>query len=72
MTTLKPKPGFDWSLVNWGAPDQRRTDRCSYCAALFPDEDEEPDFVPLILWTSQGWAAEFCTACQIKYWGLVP
>lgn len=74
MTTLKPKPGFDWSLVNWGGPEQRRTDRCSYCDKPFPDEDDEEaddaDFVPLVMWNKDGWCAEFCHDCQRKWWGL--
>jgi uncharacterized protein with PIN domain len=72
MSTLKPKPGFDWSRVNWGGPDQRRTDRCSYCDKLFPDpyDDDVEDFVPLIMWNKDGWAAEFCEDCQREWWGL--
>jgi hypothetical protein len=69
-TTLKPQAGFNWALVNWGAPDQRRTDRCSYCEAVFPDDDDDPGFVPLILWNREGWTAEFCDTCQRKWWGL--
>jgi hypothetical protein len=41
---LQPRPGFNWLNVAWGAPDQRRTDRCSYCGDPFPENDEE--FVP--------------------------
>jgi hypothetical protein len=26
---LSPKPGFNPMLVNWGGPDEPRTDRCS-------------------------------------------
>jgi hypothetical protein len=72
MTTLKPRPGFDWTRVNWGGPNQIRTDRCSYCDKLFPDPygDGDSDFVPLILWNGEGWAAEFCDDCQRKWWGL--
>jgi hypothetical protein len=68
VPTLAPKPGFDWSQVNWGGPKQRRTDRCSYCDNLFNREDD--DFIPLILWNNDGWCAEFCHDCQRKWWGL--
>jgi len=72
MTTLAPKPGFDWRRVRWGAPDARRTDRCSYCGAKLPDDDDDDaePFVPLILWNREGWCAEFCAGCQVKWWGL--
>jgi len=49
MATLQPRPGFDWLRVNWGGPDEPRSDRCSYCGDLFP-EDDEADFIPLIMW----------------------
>lgn len=42
---LTPRPGFDPALLNWGAPDQARTESCSYCAAPLGDDE-----VPLILW----------------------
>lgn len=61
---IEPKPGFDWTRVNWGAPNQVRTDKCSYCDAALDD-------VPLILWNTRGWAAEFCRACQRDWWGMV-
>ena len=67
--TLQPRPGFDWNKVNWGGPDQTRTDRCSYCGDPFPDELES-DFVPLMLWNREGWAAEFCEHCQAAWWGI--
>jgi hypothetical protein len=66
---LQPHPGFDWLKVNWGAPDQQRTDRCSYCGDPFPDDDES-DFIPLILWNKGGWAAEFCEHCQAQWFGI--
>lgn len=64
MTTLRPRPGFDPTRINWGAPDQTRTDRCSYCDAPFDD-----DAVPLILWNERGWCAEFCDACVREIFG---
>jgi hypothetical protein len=70
MTTLAPQPGFDWKRVKWGGPKERRTTRCSYCGEPFPDEEDDPDFVPLILWNSESWCAEFCDACQRRWWGL--
>lgn len=61
---LKPLDGFNWTAVGWGAPDQCRTDKCSYCdAPLFDD-------IPLILWNGNGWCAEFCEACQRTHWGM--
>ena len=66
---VAPKAGFNWMLVNWGGPDEPRTDRCSYCGDPFPEEDDS-DFVPLILWNAEGWAAEFCDHCQATWWGI--
>jgi hypothetical protein len=68
MTALRPRPGFNPMLVNWGGPDEPRTDRCSYCGDRFPlDED---GFVPLILWNEAGWTAEFCDHCQAAWFGV--
>jgi hypothetical protein len=53
-----------------GGPDQPRTEHCSYCGDKLPTDDEDPSFVPLILWTAQGWCAEFCDHCQAAYWGI--
>lgn len=38
---LQPKPGFDWSKVQWGAPDAPETDFCSYCGKPFPRDYSE-------------------------------
>ena len=62
-SSLAPRPGFDWSLINWGGPDEPRTEHCSYCGDAL-DEDS----VPLILWTA-GWCAEFCDHCIATWWG---
>lgn len=70
MTTLDPRPGFNWQMVAWGAPDQQRTEHCSYCGDKFPTEDEDPEFAPLILFADNGWCAEFCDHCQTTWWGL--
>jgi hypothetical protein len=69
VTALRPRPGFDWLMVNWGGPDEPRTDRCSYCDDPFPDRDES-DFVPLILSRTDGWVAEFCDHCQAAWFGI--
>lgn len=69
QNSIRPRPGFDWSLVNWGAPNQPRTDRCSYCDDPFPDEFES-DFIPLILGNKDGWVAEFCDHCQAAWFGV--
>lgn len=78
---LRPRPGFDWLLVNWGGPPaprdasrggpkgEPRTDRCSYCGDLFPARDEG-EFVPLVLFRPDGWCAEFCDHCQAAWWGV--
>lgn len=62
---LIPAHDFNWMLVEWGGPDQRITELCSYCSTPF-HEDE----MPLILTTNAGWAARFCERCQRKYWGM--
>ncbi len=67
MTALRPAREFDWMRVSWGGPDEPRTETCSYCDAPLDDES-----VPLIMWNQDGWTAEFCDACQIRYWGAEP
>jgi hypothetical protein len=69
MATIQPRPGFDPLRINWGGPDEPRTDRCSYCGDLFP-EDDEADFIPLIMWNHAGWCAEFCDHCQAAWFGI--
>jgi len=59
--TLKPKPGFDWSRVAW-SPTQSAL--CSYCFTSIGERE-----VPLILFNDKH-AAQFCTACMSKWWGL--
>jgi hypothetical protein len=63
--TLRPAAGFNWMQIAWGAPDQVRTAFCSYC-----DQPLDEDACNLILWREDGWAAEFCTDCQRRWWGL--
>jgi hypothetical protein len=70
MSALRPKPGFNWMNVAWGAPDEIRTAHCSYCGDKLPTEDEDPEFVPLILWNAEGWAAEFCDHCMATWFGM--
>lgn len=68
--TLRPRPGFNWQQVSWGAPDEPQTEICSYCEAPLGDS-EEPDYeIPLILWNADGWCAQFCKLCQEQWWGL--
>ena len=62
---LEPKPGFDWGKVTWGRPDSVVSPLCSYCSAVLPN-----DSVPLIMWLGEGYAAQFCDACQEKWWGM--
>jgi hypothetical protein len=65
MTALKPKHGFDWNHVAWGKPDSPRSALCSYCSAKIGEDD-----VPLIMWTDDSHAAQFCNACMEKWWGI--
>lgn len=67
---LRPLPGFNPLLINWGGPDETRTEHCSYCGDKFPDEDQDPGFVPLILGNEDGWVAEFCDHCQATWFGM--
>ncbi len=69
-SVISPKPGFDWNLVQWGGPNEPRTEHCSYCGNPLPDDDEDHGFMPLILWNSEGWCAEFCDDCQAQWWGV--
>jgi len=62
---LAPRLGFDWSKINWGEPDAPPSALCSLCSSGI-DEDE----VPLMMWSRDGHAAQFCEACQRKWWGL--
>jgi len=59
---LKFRKGFNPLLIQWGAPNQRRTEVCSYCEAQMDDDE-----VPLMMWNSAGWCAEFCESCQKKW-----
>jgi hypothetical protein len=60
---LRPAAGFDWTAVSWGGPDEPVSETCSYCDAALPE-----DGVPLMMWTPQGWCAQFCDACQRRWW----
>jgi len=62
--TLAPAAGFDWSRVQWGGPDDRPSDTCSYCGAPLGEH-------PLRLFSPAGRAAAFCGGCQETWWGLV-
>jgi hypothetical protein len=63
--TFSPLPGFDWSRVRWGGPNERVAENCSYCGL-----ELEENSVPLMLWKSDGSAARFCDRCQSTYWGI--
>ena len=63
--TLEPRPGFNWTAVSWGGPDEPPSDKCSYCGDELPE-----DSVPLMMWNKDGWAAQFCDTCQVRWWGL--
>lgn len=60
--TIKAKPGFDWRLVAWGAPDSPRRPLCSYCHGRIDEDD-----VPLMLFKDDGSLAQFCDKC-IERW----
>lgn len=59
MTTLAPKPGFDWSRLTWGRPDSPPSALCSYCSAVIPENS-----VPLIMTDDSGYTVRFCDACM--------
>ena len=65
MTSLEPLPGFDWTQVSWGGPDEQVAEACSYCDAPLAE-----DSVPLMIWNSDGWCAQFCDACMQRWWGM--
>ena len=64
---IKPRPGFDASRINWGRPDSPPSALCSYCSAVIPDDD-----VPLIMWNQASYAARFCEACMVTWFGFEP
>ena len=64
---LWPCPGFDWTQVSWGGPDEPRTETCSYCDAPLNEND-----VPLMMWNEESWCAAFCLECQRRWWGMRP
>ena len=57
-------PGFNWTQVNWGGPDEPRTEHCSYCGDAHP-RSRSADPVE-----REGWCAEFCDHCQATWWGM--
>jgi hypothetical protein len=63
--TLRPRLGFLWCNVKWGAPDDRVSESCSYCGEPIADDE-----VPLRLWNKAGWACQFCRACMKTWWGM--
>lgn len=62
---LQPNPGFEWSAVMWGAPDEVVADVCSYCGDQLDEES-----VPLTLWDEEGWTACFCEHCMVRWWNM--
>jgi hypothetical protein len=62
---LSPEPGFDWRKVIWGRPDSPRSALCSYCSAVIKDEE-----IPFIMWSSAGYAAQFCDKCQRQWFRM--
>jgi hypothetical protein len=72
MATLQPLPGFDWNKVNWGGPNEMRTEHCSYCGDPLPEHGTEARemFIPLVVSTNEGRVAEFCDHCQATWWGI--
>jgi hypothetical protein len=71
MARLEPRPGFDWSRVNWLGPDQpmiadgEDCEGCSYCGDAIAE-----DRVPLRLFNELGWGAEFCAHSEATWWGI--
>jgi hypothetical protein len=64
---IKPRPGFDWRRVTWGRPDSVRSALCSYCSAAIGEGE-----VPLIMWNQESYAAQFCEACMVRWFGFEP
>ena len=64
MTTLAPKPGFDWSRVKWGGPTDPLSFVCSYCDAAIDDEA-----CPLRMMGETQFAV-FCDPCAERWFGL--
>lgn len=70
---IAPKEGFDWRHVVWGRPDSPPSVLCSYCSALLPDacgERSVADDVPLMLFSEEGYGAQFCQRCQWRWFGM--
>jgi hypothetical protein len=67
MASIPPKPGFNWSAIAWGGPDEPASDHCSYCGDEIPE-----DSVPLILWNAAGWCTPFCDHCRTVWWAWKP
>jgi hypothetical protein len=65
MASIPWPRSLDPQKINWGGPEERRTEVCSYCGDRLNE-----DSVPLILWTSEGWCAEFCDHCQATHWAV--
>jgi hypothetical protein len=65
MKSFQPKPGFDWSKVNWGRPDSPPSVLCCYCSASLPEDSS-----PLVMWSDLGFSASFCARCSKMWWGL--
>ncbi|HLG44737.1 MAG TPA: hypothetical protein VKY24_00735 [Reyranella sp.] len=65
MTTLSPRPSFDWTRVRWDAADAPQRDDCSYCGAAIPEEA-----VPLRMWDASSNACVFCAPCAERWFGL--
>lgn len=62
---INPAAGFDWARVAWGKPDEPRAENCSYCGAAIGE-----DVVPLMMWSEDGYAAQFCDGCMREWWGF--
>ncbi len=62
---LEPRAGFDWRKVRWGGPNEPASESCSYCGTAIGENE-----VPLILWSQDGHAAQFCAACMRTWWGV--
>lgn len=70
MTSLRPAAGFDWTAVSWGGPDEPQTETCSYCDAPLGEPEAADYEVPLMMWNREGGCAQFCIACQRRWWGV--
>jgi hypothetical protein len=63
---VAPRSGFDWTTIDWSAPDQPPPADCACCGAPLAG-DPVP---PLEIRTSTGWLARICNRCVGAWWDI--